>query len=151
MPEPSPAQPRAPKWVCPHDGGPCDATCQYWQGRETCQTAVTLKAMEAAGHGKPAQPRSGEVVSGYLLGLPPKPGDPVTAHAHILAEHEIAEAVRWCEANDAFVERGRQRPETRHLRWSVTYVSPTGKAIGALGDTLTGVVAGLRARVEKGG
>jgi len=142
MPEPSPAQPRAPKWVCPHDGGPCDATCQYWQGRETCQTAVTLKAMEAAGHWKPVQPRSGEVVSGYLLGLPPKPGDPVTAHAHILAEHEIAEAVAWCAEHLATVDF--------HTGFVEVQVA-IPRIDTEQAPTLAEAVASLRARVEKGG
>lgn len=39
-----------PKWICPHDGTVCDESCQYWDGRETCQTDETIRAMEDAGH-----------------------------------------------------------------------------------------------------
>ena len=38
------------KWTCPHDAAACDSHCQYWDGRDTCQTPETIKAMEAAGH-----------------------------------------------------------------------------------------------------
>ena len=38
------------QWTCPHDGAACDSDCQYWDGRDTCQTPETIKAMEDAGH-----------------------------------------------------------------------------------------------------